>query len=103
MDESIDRQKAVDILFDMTNSEVIAELEGGPKEISYLCSKSGLTEDQILSNLSYLIEIGIIIKSTNNGSVSLSADHDMLADLVETDGNFDAAMDGLTKMDGYLN
>ena len=102
-DNPIDRQRAVDDLFDMTNSEIIAELEDGEKEISSLSSKSGLSKDEILSNLSYLIETKIIIKSIRNNSIFLSADHTKLSDLVESDGNFDAAMDGLTKMDSYLN
>lgn len=103
MDDSIDSQKAVDSLFDMTNSQVIAELEDGEKEISYLSSKSGLSEDEILTNLSYLIKARVIIKSIRNHSIFLSADTDRLSELVESDGNFGAAMDGLTKMDSYLN
>ncbi len=103
MDGPIDRQKAVDILFDMKNSEIIAELEDGKKDISYLSSKSGLSENEILHNLSYLIDTKIIPKSVCDGVIFLSADSDKLSELVESDGNFDAAMDGLTKMDSYLN
>ncbi len=103
MDGSIDRQRAVDCLFDMDNSVVLGELEDGQKPLSELSSISKLSEEQILSNLSYLIKAGILIKTSREGSTYLSADHAKLSDLVESDGNFDAAIDGLTKMDGYLN
>ena len=103
MDETIDRQKAMNCLFDMDNSEIIAELENGEKQISELSSKSGLSEEQILSNLSYLIETHILIKTNKDNSIYLAADTKKLSEIVESDGNFDAAIDGLTKMDGYLN
>lgn len=103
MGETIDRQRAVDILFDTDNSEIISELEDGKKELSHLASKSTVPADEILSKLSYLIETGIIIKSVDGDSIYLAADHDRLSEIVESDGNFDAAIDGLAKMDSYLN
>lgn len=103
MTDPIDSQKAADIVFDLTNSAIIAELEDGGKDLSYLASKSGLSEDEILSRLCYLIETGIMTKSTRDGSVHLSADPQKLSDIVESDGNFDATMQGLAKMDSYLN
>ena len=102
-DGPVDRQRAVDCLFDAENSAVLAELEDGEKPLPYLSSKSGIPEERILSNLSYLVEIGVLSRSVRGGSVHLSADHRGLSDLVESDGNFGAAIDGLTKMDGYLN
>ena len=60
-----------------------------------------------MDKLSYLITHKIIVKSveSNDGidTVHLFADPDKLSEIVESDGNFDAAVDGLTKMDGYLN
>ena len=75
----------------------------GPKPLSELSAASGLSEEQILSNLSYLIKAGVLIKTSGGDSTRLAADHAKLSELVESDGNFDAAIDGLTKMDGYLN
>ena len=98
-----DRQKMVDCLFDPDNSEIMAELENGEKQLSELSSKSGLPGEQILSNLSCLIEAGILIKATRDDSVYLSVDAQKLSETVESDGNFDAAIEGLTKMDSYLN
>jgi len=103
VDEPVNRQKAADCLFDMNNSAIIAELENGAKRLSELSSKSGMSEEQILSNLSYLIETDILIKTTKDGSTYLSADGQKLTEIVESDGNFGAAVDGLTKMDSYLN
>jgi len=103
MDDPIDRQRAVDCLFDMDNAVILGELEGGERPLSALSSTSNMSEEQILSNLSYLIEAGILHKTFKDNSTYLSADHQKLSELVESDGNFDAAIDGLTKMDGYLN
>lgn len=103
MDEPIDRQKAADCLFDMSNSAIIAELENGEKLLSELSSKCGIPEEQILSNLSYLIETNVLIKTTKDSSTYISADEQKLTEIVESDGNFGAAVDGLTKMDSYLN
>jgi len=103
MDDPIDRQRAADCLFDMDNSVVLGELEDGERPLSELSSISDMSEEQILSNLSCLIEAGILHKTSKGNSTYLSADHKKLSELVESDGNFDAAIDGLTKMDGYLN
>lgn len=104
MDDAADRQKAIDCLFDDANSGIIAELEGGPRPLSELSAKSGLSEGQILSRLSCLIDAKVLSKtSSEGGPVCLSADGQRLTELIESDGNFDAAIDGLTKIDGYLN
>lgn len=103
MGQPVDRQRAIDCLFDEDNSAVLAELEGGERPLSELSGISGVSEERILSNLSYLVESGILAKTQRDGAVYLSADHQRLSELVESDGNFDAAIDGLTKMDGFLN
>ena len=103
MQDNLDRQKAIDCLFDLSNASIIAELETGEKQLSYLASKSGLSEDDILSNLSYLIENAILVKSVRENIMYLSANFDNLSKIVEHDENFEGAVDGLTKMDSYLN
>ncbi len=101
--EPADRQKVIDCLFDMENSAVLAELEGGKRLLSELSSISGIPEARILSNLSCLVEYGILTVISQDDATYLSADHAKLSELVESDGNFDAAIDGLTKMDSFLN
>lgn len=104
MDNPTDRREAIDCLFDETNAGIIAQLEDGPKPLSELSANSGIPEGQILSRLSCLLDAGVLSKTASgDGSTRMSADGKKLTDLVESDGNFDAAIDGLTKIDGYLN
>ena len=103
VDSAIDRQKAIDCLFDSSHSDILAELESGEKDLSYLASKSEMSGDQILASLSYLIETDILVKSVRDDKIYLNADSEKLSRLMESDENFEGAVDGLTKMDSYLN
>jgi hypothetical protein len=50
-----------------------------------------------------LIEHEFISKNTDTGKCLLSANSDKLGSIIENSDNFDAAIDGLEKMDSYLN
>jgi len=103
MTESFDREKIIDCMFDPITSSVLAELEDGEKQCSFLAQQSSISESEVLERLSYLIEHGFISKNTDNGICSLSANSDKLGSIIENSDNFDAAIDGLEKMDSYLN
>ena len=103
MTESFDREKIVDYMFDPITSSILAELEDGEKQCSFLAQQSSISESEVLERLSYLIEHGFISKNTDNGICSLSANSDKLGSIIENSDNFDAAIDGLEKMDSYLN
>ena len=103
MTESFDREKIIDCMFDPITSSILAELEDGEKQCSFLAQQSSISESEVLERLSYLIEHGFISKNTDNGKCLLSANSDKLGSIIENSDNFDAAIDGLEKMDSYLN
>ena len=103
MIESFDREKIVDCMFDPITSSILAELEDGEKQCSFLAQQSSISESEVLERLSYLIEHEFISKNIDNGKCSLYANSDKLGSIIENSDNFDAAIDGLEKMDSYLN
>jgi len=103
MTEQFDIQKVLDVMFDPIASQIIAELETSEKEMSYLENAVSLNEAEILEKLSYLLKFGFIIKKIMNEKIYLSADGQKLASIVENSQSFDGAIDGLTKIDSYLN
>jgi len=103
MDETFDREKVVDCMFDPVTSSILAELEDGEKECSFLAQQASISESEVLERLSYLIEHGFISKKSDNGKCFLAANSDKLSTLVEDSDNFDATIDSLEKMDSYLN
>jgi len=103
MDESFDRNKIIESMFDPITSGILAELEDGGKELSYLAQKAEISEDQVKERLSYFIEYDFINTNTDNEKIIFSANSQKLAELIENNENFDGAVDGLTKMDSYLN
>jgi hypothetical protein len=103
MDETFDREKIVDCMFDPITSSILAELEDGEKECSFLAQQSSISELEVLERLSYLIEHGFISKNSNDEKCLLSANSDKLTSIVENSDNFDTAISELEKMDSYLN
>ncbi|HUU49227.1 MAG TPA: hypothetical protein VMW55_10675 [Nitrosopumilaceae archaeon] len=103
MDNSYDREKIIECMFDPITSSIIAELEDGEKNSSYLAKKSSISEQDVHERLSYLIDYGFIIKDQIGEESIFSADVDKLAKVVEYEENFGAAIEGLEKMDSFLN
>ena len=103
MTESFDREKIIDCMFDPITSSILAELEDGEKQCSFLAQRSSISESEVIERLSYLIEHEFISKNTDTGKCLLSANSDKLGSIIENSDNFDAAIDGLEKMDSYLN
>ena len=103
MDEPIDREKVVNCMFDPVTSSLLAELEDGEKECRVLAENASVPESEVLDRLSYLIAHGFINKRSDGSRHFLSADAEKLTSIVEDGGNFDAAVEGLEKMDSYLN
>jgi len=103
MDEIFDREKVVDCMFDPITSSILAELEDGEKECSFLAQQSSISESEVLERLSYLIDHEFISKNSDNGKCLLVANFDKLSTIVENSENFDAAINSLEKMDTYLN
>ncbi|MDH5463014.1 MAG: hypothetical protein OEY17_02820 [Nitrosopumilus sp.] len=103
MDETFDREKIIDSMFDPVISSILADLEDGEKECSYLAQHASLSESEVLERLSYLIIHGFVSKNSDTGKCLLVANPDKLESVVEHSENFDAAISGLEKMDSYLN
>lgn len=103
MDELFDREKIIDCMFDPVTSSILADLEDGEKECSYLAHKASVSESDVLARLSYLIIHGFVSKNSNDEKCLLAANSDKLDSIVEHGENFDAAINGLEKMDSYLN
>ena len=103
MNETFDQEKVVDCMFDPVTSSILAELEDGEKECSFLAQQADISESEVLQRLSYLIEHNFVIKNSNNEKCILTANSDKLSSLMENSENFDGAISGLEKMDSYLN
>ncbi len=103
MGETFDREKVIDCMFDPTTSSILAELEDGEKECSFLAQQSSIPESEVLQRLSYLIEHEFISKTDADGRCLLAANSDRLSSIMEDGDNFDATISGLEKMDSYLN
>ncbi len=103
MDDTFDREKVINCMFDPVTSLILAELEDGQKECSFLAQRASISESKVLERLSYLMAHGFISKNSNDGKCLLAANSDKLDTIVEDAGNFDAAINGLEKMDSYLN
>ena len=103
MDSTFDKEKVLDCMFDPDTSEILAQLENGGKELSYLMDNLKKSENEIREKLSYLIEHGFVNEEKNDNKIIFSVDADKLAKLVEEDRNFEDVEDGLAKMDSYLN
>jgi len=94
-----DKEKIIECIFNPDVSAVLAELENGGKESSYLAGKIGVPEDEIKSRLAYLVECGLVKIESSVYSV----DTEKLAKIMEGDENYENVMDGLAKLDSYLN
>lgn len=103
MDDTFDREKVVDCMFDPITSSILAELEDGEKECSFLAEKSSISESEVSERLSYLLDHGFIFKTSNNGKSIFSANTEKLTQIVENNDTFNATIEGLEKMDSYLN
>ncbi len=103
MSDIFDQKKIVECMFDPTTSLILAELEYGQKECSFLAEQSSVSESEVLERLSYLIEHGFISKNFDDGKCILTANSEKLTSIIEDGDNFDATINGLEKMDSYLN
>jgi len=103
MTDTFDREKVVDCMFDPVTSSILAELEDGEKECAFLAEKSSISENEVSERLSYLLDHGFIFKRDENGKSIFSANTEKLTQIVENSDTFDATIEGLEKMDSYLN
>ncbi len=103
MDENYDKEKLVEIMFDPITSQILAELEHGEQDSSHLASLSSITPEEVHDRLDYLVKHGFVEEKHLAGKIYYEADGEKLAKIIENDENFSSTIDGLTKMDSYLN
>lgn len=103
MDDSYDREKVVDCMFDPVTSSLIAELEDGEKNLQYLSKKATIPENEVTDRLSYLVNCGFVIQKQVDEETTFSANIEKFSKVVEDGENFGAAIEGLEKMDSFLN
>jgi hypothetical protein len=103
MNDTFDREKIVECMFDPITSSILAELEDGEKECSFLAEKFLIPENGVIERFSYLIEHGFILVKYNDGKQIFSANAEKLTQIVENSDTFNATIEGLEKMDSYLN
>jgi hypothetical protein len=103
LSESFDKQKMMETLVDPDVSLILAELEGGEKDSTYLTDKLQLSINQIKDRLSYVIENRFVMVTQNNGKEIFNVDLTKLNKIMESDDNFKNVVDGLTELDQFLN
>ncbi len=103
MEDSYDKNKIIECMFDPTTSEILAELENEGKESTYLAQILKISEEEVRECLSYLLEHKFVLEKKENEKIIYSADANKLAEVMEKEGNFDSAVDGLATMNSYLN
>ena len=103
MEENYDRKKIIETLTHPDTSIILSELEDGDKESSYLTEKLQLTDSQIKERLLYVIQHGFVKITQNGNKTVFTADKEKLNKIMESDENFSGVVDGLTKMDSFLN
>ena len=98
-------------MFDPTTSDIIARLEEGKKTLQELAQQTQIAKEEILDRLDYLIEHHFIIKEVieehdndnDSSNIVISANAEKFDSIMKNDERFDGVIDGLTKMDSYLN
>lgn len=93
----------METLVDPEISSILAELESGEKDSTYLTDKLQLSLNQIKERLSYVIEHNFVTINQSNGNEIFKVDLSKLNKIMESDGNFKNVVDGLTELDQYLN
>jgi nitrate reductase NapAB chaperone NapD len=103
LDSTFDKEKILDCMFDADTSEILAKLENGGQELSYLMETLKKSENEIRDKLSYLLEHSFVNEEKNDDKIIFSVDSKKLEKLIEEERNFENVEDGLAKMDSYLN
>lgn len=100
------RDEVIGSLFDPDVSVLLAELEDGPLPLADLATRSGVAPGEVDSRLSRLVELGYVSRRADpaaGGGAVYEADAEKLASVMESDENYQSAVDGMTKLDGFLN
>lgn len=92
-----------EVLVDPDVSSILLELESGDKESSYLREKLKISDDEIQTKLSYVIEYGFVTIKKDGNKTIFAVDKEKLNKIMESDENFSGVVDSLTELDSFLN
>ena len=98
-----DEKKIIDNLFDPEISEILAEMENGPKYCTFLSEKFGIMPEDLQEKLSYLIQHQFVNQNGSLEDIQYSVDSKKLAEIMESSHDYKNVEDGLAKMDSFLN
>jgi hypothetical protein len=99
----LDTKKIIDNLFDPDISEILAEMEDGPKHCTFLSEKFGIMPDELQDKLSYLIQCKFVNQDGSPEDLNYSVNTEKLSKIMESGHNYKNVEDGLAKMDSFLN
>jgi DNA-binding HxlR family transcriptional regulator len=103
LEDIYDNSKIIEYIFDPEISEILADLESGGKESSYLASKLGISEEELKNKLSYLLKHDFVRQTNDSNKTIYTANAEKLGQVMEKSSTFDTTIDSLTTMDSYLN
>jgi len=103
LEDRYDNSKIIEYIFDPEISQILAELESGGKESSYLASKSGISEEELKNKLSYLLKHDFVRQTNDTDKTIYTANAEKLGQAMEKSSTFDTTIDSLTTLDSYLN
>tara|TARA_B000000460_G_scaffold150443_1_gene106170 strand:+ start:660 stop:974 length:315 start_codon:yes stop_codon:yes gene_type:complete len=103
IDDNSEDGKILESIFEPNNSEILTQLEDGPKKFSDLSKNLDMTKEEIEQSLSYLIEHKFVNKIEKGDQVNYSVNSDALSKILENHDNFKNIDDGLAKLDSFLN
>ena len=99
----LDTKKIIDNLFDPDISEILAEMEDGPKHCTFLSEKFSIMPDELQDKLSYLIQCKFVNQDGSTENLNYSVNTEKLSKIMESGHNYKNVEDGLAKMDSFLN
>ena len=99
----LNSKKIIDNLFDPEISEILAEMEDGPKHCTFLSEKFGIMPEELQEKLSYLIQHKFVNQNGTLDDLNYSVDTEKLSEIMESGHNYKNVEDGLAKMDSFLN
>lgn len=93
----------IETLIDPNVSIILAELEDGPKDSIHMKEKLHMPVDEIQEKISYVIQHGFVQITHERDKTIFTANTEKLNKIMESDENFSGVVDGLTKLDSFLN
>ena len=96
-------EKVLDIIFDTEISEILAEMENKPKHCSVLSEQFGITDKDLETKLSYLVQHNFVNQVGKEDDITYSVDSEKLAGIMQSNHDYKNVEDSLAKMDSFLN